>query len=333
MIEVNDLQVHFTHVKALKGISLEIYDHEKVGFIGANGSGKSTIMKTLVGIYRPTSGHTTIDNLDCWQNRDRIWELIELLNLDERLPEAYNTYENMQLFSPHLSLGQIKKRADELLGPEVLDLVERDRQRPLAHLSTGTRQKATIAALRDLPYLILDEPTMGFDPNTNYRFRKYVLGIDKTIIWITHNMLDAEKMNRVFVIRYGELVGWGPPSVLMEWTHSRDLEDVYRVLTAREKSPIECRLARIAVDRGLTRGLCSVKGMPIAQDQTLLVGRLVLSAAAPCTAGRVGGVAGELPQIGIAAQDIESLQLGPSQQGQRAYAVLRDPNVRPDSLE
>ena len=242
MIEINDLNIHFVHVKALTGVSMEIFDHEKVAFIGANGSGKSTLVKTLVGINKPTSGWTRIGGLDCWANRNKVWNMIELLNLDERLPEAYNTYENMQLFSPHLGMEEIRRRAAELLGPEVLDLKERDRLRPLAHLSTGSRQKATIAALRDLPYLVLDEPTMGFDPNTNYRFRQYVLEMKKTIIWITHNMLDAEKMNRVFVLRYGELLGWGPPGILKEWTNSNDLEDVYRVLTAEEISPMICSM-------------------------------------------------------------------------------------------
>jgi ABC-type multidrug transport system ATPase subunit len=314
MIEVHNLSVHFPHVKALKEVSLEIYDHEKVGFIGANGSGKSTLMKTLVGIHRPTNGHTTIDGLDSWQHRDRIWTMVELLNLDERLPDAYNTYENMQLFSPHLSWPDIKRRADELLSPSVLDLRERDRHRPLAHLSTGTRQKATIAALRDLPYLILDEPTMGFDPNTNYRFRNYVLGLRKTTIWITHNMLDAEKMNRVFVIRYGELVGWGAPDTLMEWTGGRDLEDVYRILTATDASPIECRSAMVIAGRGVERGTCVVRGLRVDPGQAVLVGKLRLSAVAG---------PGDTPVVEISAEDREGVALDGQGPVPRAIATLR----------
>lgn len=320
MIEVHNLSVHFTHVKALNDIHMEIYEHEKVAFIGANGSGKSTLVKTLVGINRPTRGYTKINGLDCYSNRDKIWDLIELLNLDERLPEAYNTYENMQLFSPHLSMRDIMKRAEELLSPAVLDLKERDRLRPLAHLSTGTRQKATIAALRDLPYLVLDEPTMGFDPNTNYRFRKYVLQLQKTTIWITHNMLDAEKMSRVFVIRYGELVGWGPPEVLKEWTGGNDLEDVYRVLTASEISPIECKGARITVGKN-ARGTAQVRGIKIDADQTILVGKLVLKAAAAATATRVPD---ELPVIEIHPDDAPAVALAPGQASVlRGYALLR----------
>lgn len=320
MIEVHNLSVHFTHVKALNDIHMEIYDHEKVGFIGANGSGKSTLVKTLVGINRPSKGYTKIDGIDCWSNRDRVWNLIELLNLDERLPDAYNTYENMQLFSPHLSMRDIRRRADELLGPNVLDMKERDRLRPLAHLSTGTRQKGTIAALRDLPYLVLDEPTMGFDPNTNYRFRKYVLELQKTTIWITHNMLDAEKMNRVFVIRYGTLVGWGPPDVLKEWTGGNDLEDVYRVLTAVEESPIECKGAKIVAEAGVERGTARVKGLKIDQGQTLLVGKLVLKAATAATSARTD----EWPTVEIHPDDAPGVALSKGQPFvMRGYALLR----------
>lgn len=320
MIEVHNLSVHFTHVKALNDIHMEIYEHEKVGFIGANGSGKSTLVKTLVGINRPTKGFTKINGLDCWSNRDKVWDLIELLNLDERLPEAYNTYENMQLFSPHLSMQEIRRRADELLGPTVLDMKERDRLRPLAHLSTGTRQKGTIAALRDLPYLVLDEPTMGFDPNTNYRFRKYVLELKKTTIWITHNMLDAEKMERVFVIRYGELVGWGPPEILKEWTGGGDLEDVYRILTAQEISPIECKGAKISASPAVVRGTANVRGIKIDKDQTILVGKLVLKAAAAGTAGRTD----EWPTIDIHPDDAPQVALAPGQPHVlRGYALLR----------
>lgn len=320
MIEVHNLSVHFTHVKALSEVHLEIYDHEKVGFIGANGSGKSTLMKTLVGIYRPTSGYTRVNGLDSWQHRDKIWNLVELLNLDERLPDAYNTYENMQLFSPHLRFSEIKRRADELLSVNVLDMKERDRLRPLAQLSTGTRQKGTIAALRDLPYVILDEPTMGFDPNTNYRFRKYVLELKKTTIWITHNMLDAEKMNRVFVIRYGQLVGWGTPEVLMEWTGGRDLEDVYRVLTAQESSPIECLGAKIQVSKTIEKGLAGVRGIKVDAGQTVLIGKLVLKAAASSTASRG---AGDPPTIEINEADVAGVALSGQPFVMRGYALLR----------
>jgi ABC-type multidrug transport system ATPase subunit len=319
MIEVHNLSIHFPHLKALKGVSLEIYDHEKVGFIGANGSGKSTLVKTLVGIYKPTHGFTKVAGLDCWQNRDKIWDLIELLNLDERLPDAYNTYENMQLFSPHLSWDEIKKRADELLGPNVLNMVERDRLRPLSQLSTGTRQKGTIAALRDLPYVVLDEPTMGFDPNINYSFRKYVLEMKKTTIWITHNMLDAEKMNRVFVIRYGELMGWGAPDILMEWTGSRDLEDVYRILTASETSPIECKACKVQVGKTVPRGRAQVKGLKIDEDQTILIGKLNLKAANACGPGRPD----ELPQIEIHPEDAPGVALGSQPFVLRGYSLLR----------
>ena len=321
MIEVHNLSIHFTHVKALNDIHMEIYDYEKVGFIGANGSGKSTLVKTLVGINRPSKGYTKIDGLDCWSNRDKVWDLIELLNLDERLPDAYNTYENMQLFSPHLSMAEIKKRADELLSPTVLDMKERDRLRPLAHLSTGTRQKGTIAALRDLPYLVLDEPTMGFDPNTNYRFRKYVLELRKTTIWITHNMLDAEKMNRVFVIRYGELVGWGPPEILKDWTSGGDLEDVYRILTANEISPIECKGAKISVGKTVTRGTAAVRGIKIDAGQTILVGKLVLKAAAASTAS---SRTDDWPTIEIAPEDAPGVALiAGTAFVLRGYALLR----------
>jgi ABC-type multidrug transport system ATPase subunit len=320
MIEVHNLSIQFPHLKALKEVSLEIYDHEKVGFIGANGSGKSTLVKTLVGIYKPTTGFTKVAGLDCWQNRDKIWDLIELLNLDERLPDAYNTYENMQLFSPHLTWDEIKKRADELLGPNVLNMVERDRLRPLSQLSTGTRQKGTIAALRDLPYVVLDEPTMGFDPNINYSFRKYVLEMKKTTIWITHNMLDAEKMNRVFVIRYGELMGWGPPEILMEWTGSKDLEDVYRILTASETSPIECKACKVSISRSVEKGQALVKGLKIDQGQTILIGKLNLKAAAAAAAGR----SEELPTVEIHESEAPGVALATGQPFVlRGYSLLR----------
>jgi len=320
VIEVNNLHVYFPHVKALIGVSLEIYLHEKVGFIGANGSGKSTLVKTLVGINKPTRGFSRIAGLDCFSNRERIWNLMELLNLDERLPEAYNTYENMQLFSPHLTMAQVKRRAEELLCPEVLDLLERDRIRPLAHLSTGSRQKATIAALRDLPYLVLDEPTMGFDPNTNYRFRQYVLGLKKTTIWITHNMLDAEKMNRVFVLRYGELLGWGPPALLKEWTNSNDLEDVYRILTATDISPMVCARARVLSSPDLNEGQCRVRGLHLDAGQRILCGPLVLENTTPsrgATDNEAQGV------IELCTTDAERLDLGTEKNVERAVCFQR----------
>jgi ABC-2 type transport system ATP-binding protein len=328
MIEVNNLTIQFTHVKALADVSMEVYEYEKVAFIGANGSGKSTLVKTLVGINKPTKGYTKINGIDCWQNRDKVWNLIELLNLDERLPDAYNTYENMQLFSPHLNMEQIRKRAEELLGPQVLDMKERDRLRPLAQLSTGTRQKGTIAALRDLPYVVLDEPTMGFDPNTNFRFRTYVMNLKKTTIWITHNMLDAEKMERVFVIRYGQLVGWGTPEILLEWTKGRDLEDVYRILTATENTPIECKLARVQIGKDVEAGKVRVSNLKVEAGQVVMCGKLTLRALNACPGGR----AEDLPLLEIAQSQGPGVAMKNLPFVERGYSLLRGVPVPLDQL-
>lgn len=104
-----------------------------------------------------------------------------------------------------------------MFSSENLDLSREHRARAYQNLSTGMKQKVAVGALADFPYLLLDEPTQGFDPNICLQFRNYVLSKHRTTLWVTHNMLDVEKVNRAVILRGGELRGWGTPAVLKEY--------------------------------------------------------------------------------------------------------------------
>jgi len=214
------LSYHFGDIRAVDDLSLEIPTGIVFGFLGPNGSGKTTTIRLLLGLLEPQQGEATVLGFDIQkqaaQVRERSGALLEHTGLYERL----SAEDNLEFYGRINRVPQFQRRAriKELLTH--FDLWER-RQERVGNWSRGMKQKLAIArSLLHRPEIIfLDEPTAGLDPVAAVALRDDLVRlVDQegvTVFLNTHNLPEAEKLcTQVGVIREGRLLAVGEPQQL-----------------------------------------------------------------------------------------------------------------------
>jgi len=214
IIEVNDLVKHFGKVEALRGITFNVTQGEVFGFIGNNGAGKSTTIRTLLGILKATSGSAKVFGLDAWEDPVTIHRRLAYVPGDVNLWANLTGGEVIDLFislrGAKASASDIRKRRDALIKKFELDPTKRCRT-----YSKGNRQKVVLisAFASDVELYLLDEPTSGLDPIMGQVFEDCVLEkkkAGKTFLLSSHIMTEVRDLaDRVAVIRKGLLVEAG----------------------------------------------------------------------------------------------------------------------------
>ncbi len=223
-IRTENLNRSFGNLKAVDGLSLEVNPGTVFGFIGPNGSGKTTTIRLLLGLLDPDGGKAEVLGFDTQKQPDQIrthcGALLEYNGLYERLSAADNLDYYGRIW--HMSKSERETRTQQLLAP--LDLYERRRE-PIGRWSRGMKQKLAVArTLMHRPNLIfLDEPTAGLDPVASAALREDLKSLAQregvTIFLTTHNLADAEKLcDQVGVINHGQLLAVGSPEELRSST-------------------------------------------------------------------------------------------------------------------
>jgi ABC-2 type transport system ATP-binding protein len=223
-IRTENLRRSFGGLKAVDGLSLEVAPGTVFGFIGPNGSGKTTTIRLLLGLLDPDGGKAEVLGFDTQKQADQIrtlcGALLEYNGLYERLSAADNLDYYGRIW--RMSKSEREKRTHDLLMP--LDLYDR-RNEPIGRWSRGMKQKLAVArTLMHRPKLIfLDEPTAGLDPVSSSALRDDLKTLAKregvTIFLTTHNLADAEKLcDQVAVINRGQLLAIGSPEELRSRT-------------------------------------------------------------------------------------------------------------------
>jgi ABC-2 type transport system ATP-binding protein len=219
-IRAEHLSCHFGVIRAVDDLSLEIPKGIIFGFLGPNGSGKTTTIRLLLGLLEPSQGSASVLGFDTRtqseQIRDRCGALLEHTGLYERL----SAHDNLEFYGRvyRMERPQIEARIAELLTH--FGLWERRHER-VGNWSRGMKQKVAIArALLHRPDLIfLDEPTAGLDPVAAASLREDIATLvkagDVTVFLNTHNLAEAEKLCAlVGVIRNGKLLSVASPERL-----------------------------------------------------------------------------------------------------------------------
>lgn len=219
-VTTHALTKHFGSVQAVNSLDLEIPSGIIFGFLGPNGSGKTTTIRLLLGLLEPTAGSAAVLGHDIRREADQIrtgcGALMEHTGLYERL----SAEENLEFYGRiwHLPAGERQARLQELL--EHIGLWER-RKEKVGTWSRGMRQKlAVVRTLMHRPRLIfLDEPTAGLDPIAAASLRddleSLALNEGVTIFLNTHNLAEAEKLcSLVGVIHQGRLLALDSPARL-----------------------------------------------------------------------------------------------------------------------
>lgn len=229
MIVIDNITVKYEDTVALSNINLTIKDHEFVGIIGPNGGGKTTLVKTLLGILTPNSGLIKFDKKEVLgyvpqlKTFERDFPItVEEVILTGHLPSKISFGKRFQSHE-HEHAGRVMKR----LGIEAL------KKRQIGALSGGQMQRVLIArALMNHPtVLILDEPTAGVDEVSKQEIYKMLeeLNSDMTILMITHDTIGLmELFDRVVYI-----------NKTIHLHNSVNMEDPYEVTAKEDQCPIE----------------------------------------------------------------------------------------------
>lgn len=224
MISIRGLRKSFGALEALKGIDLTIEPGRVTAIVGPNAAGKTTLMKSLVGLVIPDAGDIRVDGVatrNSWAYRERIGYM----------PQTARFPENLSL-AELLALVKDLRGTPARFEDELLRLFELPgaRDRPLRVLSGGTRQRisAVLALMFDSDILILDEPTVGLDPLSSRRCKDRLAAErkrGKTIILSSHVMSDLEELaERVVFLAEGQVYFDGTLEEIRQRTAEPTLE-------------------------------------------------------------------------------------------------------------
>jgi len=240
VIHVENLTKQFGDFTAVNNISFEVKKGEVFGFLGANGAGKTTAMKMLIGILKPTSGSATVAGFDVSNQTESIKKNIGYMSQKFALYDDLTVKENITFFGGIYGLTklQIKEKTTQLI--EELNLQNVSKQL-VGSLPLGWKQKIafSVALLHEPKIVFLDEPTGGVDPITRRQFWEMIYKTadsGTTIFVTTHYMDEAEYCDRVSIMANGKIEALDTPKKLKLQFKTETMNDVFLKL-ARKPIP------------------------------------------------------------------------------------------------
>ena len=239
VIKTDKLTKKFGDFIAANEITFEVFKGEIFGFLGANGAGKTTAMKMLIGISKPSSGNATIAGFDIYKQTERVKQSIGYMSQKFSLYEDLTIKENIQLFGGiyGLSDANIKSKGEALI--DKLGLHE-EANKLVASLPLGWKQKLafSIAILHQPKIVFLDEPTGGVDPITRRQFWDMIYEASHngiTVFVTTHYMDEAEYCDRVSIMVDGVIKALDSPDKLKKKYNAKSMEEVFLMLARDAK--------------------------------------------------------------------------------------------------
>jgi ABC-2 type transport system ATP-binding protein len=247
IIDVDNLTRTFGDFTAVDHITFDVAEGEILGFLGANGAGKTTAMRMLTGLLEPTSGSATVSGFDVYTQREEIKQNIGYMSQRFSLYEDLTVAENIRFYGGiyGLTRAAIREKTDALL--DRLDLTHARNQR-IQSLPLGWRQKLafSVALLHDPRIIFLDEPTGGVDPITRRQFWDLIYETAAraiTVFVTTHYMDEAEYCDRVSIMVDGTIEALGTPAALKDEFEAASMDEVF------------VRLARGESERGANKNV------------------------------------------------------------------------------
>ena len=226
VVQATELYKHFGPIRAVDGLSLSVEGGEIYGLLGPNGSGKTTLIRLLIGLLKPTAG--SVNLLKQAMPDKAILAQVGYMTQVSALYEELTVRQNVAFFA-EMCGGASRERVDEVLA--LVDL--EDRAGSLVRtLSGGMKQRASLAcALVHQPQLLLlDEPTVGIDPQLRATFWAYFRQLaddGATLIVSSHVMDEAERCDRLGFMRQGRLLAEGSAAELRAQAGASTLEKAF----------------------------------------------------------------------------------------------------------
>jgi ABC-2 type transport system ATP-binding protein len=233
------LRKTFGDLVAVEHLDLTIARGEVFGLLGPNGSGKTTTIRLLCGLMRPTSGDATVAGCDIRTQAELLRRRIGYMSQRFGLYPDLTVRENCRFYASLYGLRERMRetRIDELL--DQLDLRDRDTQQA-GTLSGGQKQRVALAcAISHHPALLfLDEPTAGVDPAARRQFWRIIYELaaqGTTIVVTTHYMDEAARLERLAFLSKGHLIAVGTPATVTAQFGLPTIEDVFVELQRQDE--------------------------------------------------------------------------------------------------
>lgn len=228
VISVQNLTRRFGDFVAVDHVNFDIHAGEIVGYLGPNGSGKTTTIRMLLGLLKPSDGKATVLGYDVFKQSEEVRLRVGYMSQKFAIYDDLTTLENLTFY------GGVYGVNDKARIQHTLELVGlKGHEKTLTRdMSTGWRQRLSlgIALVHEPKLLFLDEPTSGVDPTARRAFWDLIYGLAETgvtILVTTHYMDEAEYCERVGVMRDGKLLAMDTPTNLKKTIIKGDVWEVY----------------------------------------------------------------------------------------------------------
>ncbi|MGA2141491.1 MAG: ABC transporter ATP-binding protein [Brevinematales bacterium] len=233
-ISTDNLTKIFGNFTAVDKITFDVSEGEIFGFLGANGAGKTTAIRMLCGLSKPTSGKGTVAGFDILKQSEKVKAGIGYMSQKFSMYDDLKVWENIRLFAGIYGVKgkNIPGKTDELLNE--LDM-RNERESLVKSLPLGWKQKLafSVAIIHDPKIVFLDEPTGGVDPSVRRQFWELIYrAADRgiTAFVTTHYMDEAEYCDRVSIMVDGRIEALDTPRNLKKQFNSGSMDEVFYIL-------------------------------------------------------------------------------------------------------
>lgn len=229
MVEIRHFKMSFGDKTVIKDLSFDVFRGEVFGFLGSNGSGKTTTLRALLGLYQPTAGDLLING--------KPYSVESQIRLGY-LPEERGLYKKEKVLDVMLYFGQLKGLGRKEAKDFSLKFLERvnladKANTQLDKLSGGQQQKIQLGVtiMGDPELLIMDEPAKGFDP-VNRRLLMNIIEEQRkagaTIIYVTHQMEEVERLcDRLILLKDGQAAAYGTLEEVKSQFGGASMDDIF----------------------------------------------------------------------------------------------------------
>ena len=241
IIQIKNFSMKFGTKTVIKDLSFEVMRGEVFGFLGSNGSGKTTTLRALLGLYEPTAGELLVDGKP-YAVEDGV--------KPGYLPEERGLYKKEKVIDTMIYFGRLKGLSQEEARDFSIKYLERvglsDKAKTrLDKLSGGQQQKIQLGVtiMGDPELLILDEPTKGFDPVNRRLLMNIIEERQKagaTVVFVTHQMEEVERLcDKVVLLKDGNAVEYGTVADIRKKYGGKSLDDIFvKIYGGEEKEAV-----------------------------------------------------------------------------------------------
>lgn len=238
-IETEGLTKQFGSFTAVDHITFSVKQGEIFGFLGANGAGKTTAMRMLCGLLKPSSGSGKVAGFDVYKQSEQIKKNIGYMSQRFSLYEDLTAYENLQLFGGIYGMTDkdIKTRSEIVISNLGLS---KEKSLLVSSLPLGIKQKVSFAVstFHSPKIVFLDEPTGGVDPLARRMFWEMIYEVSDrgiTVFVTTHYMDEAEYCNRLSIMVDGQIKAMDTPHNLKKEFNVASMDEVFHALARQAK--------------------------------------------------------------------------------------------------